>query len=162
MQSLVCNFSPPLNISWRCLYISREYVLTLFHKYILFFYMMYHNQFNQSRDLCYFQSSATKNNAEINNPDMSFYIFWLFIDIDELSSIEVILIYFSPGFPGGPDGEESACDTGNLGSSPWLGRSPGEGNGYSLQYSCLENSMDRGAWQATVHGVTKSRTWPSN
>ena len=45
---------------------------------------------------------------------------------------------------------------GDLGSIPELGRSLGEGNGYPLQYSCLENSMDRGAWQATVHGVTKS------
>ena len=45
--------------------------------------------------------------------------------------------------------------TGNTGSIPGWGRSPGEGNGYPLQYSCLENSMHRGAWQATVHGVTK-------
>ena len=45
---------------------------------------------------------------------------------------------------------------GDLGSTPGLGRSPGEGNGYPLQYSCLENSMDRGAWWATVHGVAKS------
>ena len=62
------------------------------------------------------------------------------------------------GFPGGSDGEESACDARDLGSTPGSGRSPGEGNGYPLQYSCLENSMDRGAWQDTVHGVTKSRT----
>ena len=52
--------------------------------------------------------------------------------------------------------KESACNTGNLGSVPRLGRSPEEGNGYPLQCSCLENSMDRGAWQTTVHGVTKS------
>ena len=58
-------------------------------------------------------------------------------------------------FPGGSDGKESAYNTGDLGVIPGLGRSPGEGNGYSLQYSCLENSMDRGAWLATVHGVTK-------
>ena len=45
-----------------------------------------------------------------------------------------------------------------LGFDPWVGKIPGEGNGYPLQYSCLENSMDRGAWQATVHGVTKSQT----
>ena len=51
---------------------------------------------------------------------------------------------------------------GDLGSIPGSGRSPGEGNGNPLQYSCLENSMDGGAWWATVHGVTKSRTWLSN
>ena len=54
-------------------------------------------------------------------------------------------------------GEESACNAGDLGLIPGLGRSPGEGNGNPLQYSCLENPMDRGAWQATVHGVTMSR-----
>ena len=50
-----------------------------------------------------------------------------------------------------------AGDTGEAGSIPGLGRSPGGGNGNSLQYSCLENPVDRGAWQATVHGVTESR-----
>ena len=55
-------------------------------------------------------------------------------------------------FTGGSDGKESACNAGDLGSIPGLGRSPGEGKGYPLQYSGLENSMD------TVHGVTKSRT----
>ena len=60
------------------------------------------------------------------------------------------------GFAGGSDGKESACSAGDLGSIPGSGRSPGEGNNYPLQYSCLENSMDRGAWQATVHGVAKS------
>ena len=62
------------------------------------------------------------------------------------------------GFPGGSHGKASPCNVGDPGSIPGLGRSPGEGNGYPLQYSCLENSMDRGAWQATVHGVTKSWT----
>ena len=61
------------------------------------------------------------------------------------------------GFPGGSDGRESTCSTGNLGSIPGLGRSPGGGHGNQLQYSCLENSMDRGAWRATVHGVSKSQ-----
>ena len=50
------------------------------------------------------------------------------------------------GFPGGSEGKESACNAGGLGSIPRSGRSPGEGNGYPHQYSCLENSMDRGAW----------------
>ena len=62
------------------------------------------------------------------------------------------------GFPGGSDSEESACNVGDPGSGPGLGRSPGEGNGNPLQYSCLENPMDGGAWRATVHGVTKSWT----
>ena len=55
------------------------------------------------------------------------------------------------GFPGGSDCKESACNAGDLGSIPELGRSPEERNGYPLHYSCLENSIDRGAWQATVH-----------
>ena len=66
------------------------------------------------------------------------------------------------GFPGGSEGKESACNVGDLGSIPGLGRSPGEGNGNPLQYSCLENPMDRGAWWATVHGVAKSRIWLSD
>ena len=65
-------------------------------------------------------------------------------------------------FPGGSDGKVSACNAGDSGSIPGLGRSPGEGNGNPLQYSCLENSMDGGAWWAIVHGVTKSRTQLSN
>ena len=62
---------------------------------------------------------------------------------------------------GSSDGKESACSVGTPGSIPGLGRSPGGENGYPFQYSCLENSMDRGAWWATVHGVAKSRTWLS-
>ena len=61
-------------------------------------------------------------------------------------------------FPHSSVGKESACSSGDLGSISGLGRSPGEGNGKPLQCSCLENPMDRGAWQATVHKVTKSRT----
>ena len=62
------------------------------------------------------------------------------------------------GFPDGSDGKESACNAGDLGSIPGLGRSPGGGHGNPLHYSCLENPMDRGAWWAIVHGVTKSQT----
>ena len=62
------------------------------------------------------------------------------------------------GFPGSSAGKESACSAGELGLIPGLRRSPGEGSGYPLQYSGLENSMDRGAWWATVHGVAKSWT----
>ena len=57
------------------------------------------------------------------------------------------------GFPGGSDGKESACNAGDLGSLPGLGRYPGGGHGNPLQCSCPENTMDRGAWWATVHGV---------
>ena len=59
---------------------------------------------------------------------------------------------------GGSDSKESACNAGDLGLIPGLGRSPGEGLGYPLQYSCLEKSMDGGAWQATVNGVAESGT----
>ena len=62
------------------------------------------------------------------------------------------------GFPGGSDGKESACSAGDLGLIPGSGRSPGGGHGSPLQYSYLENPMDRGAWQATVHRVGKSQT----
>ena len=61
------------------------------------------------------------------------------------------------GFPGGSDGKVSACNAGDLGSIPGLGRSPGEGNGNPLQYSCQENPMDRGAWRDTVHGTQRVR-----
>ena len=60
--------------------------------------------------------------------------------------------------PGGSDGKASVYNAGDPGSSPGLGRSPGEGNGNPLQYSCLENPMDRGAWQATVYGIAKSQS----
>ena len=62
------------------------------------------------------------------------------------------------GFPGGSDAKESTCNEGDLVLIPGLVRSPGERNGYPVQYFCLENSMDRGAWQAIVHGVAKSQT----
>ena len=65
-------------------------------------------------------------------------------------------------FPGGSDGKVSAYNVGDLGSIPGSGRSPGEGNGNALQYSCLENPMDGGAWSATVHRVTKNWTWLSD
>ena len=74
--------------------------------------------------------------------------------------IDPFLLFFlgslpSMGFPGGSDGKESVCNAGDLGSVPGLGRSPGVGNGKTLQYSCLENPMNKGTWQATVHGVAK-------
>ena len=64
----------------------------------------------------------------------------------------------SRGFPSSSVGKESVCNAGDPGSIPRSGRFPGEGNGNPLQYYCLENPMDRAAWQATVHGITKSQT----
>ena len=66
------------------------------------------------------------------------------------------------GFPGSSDGKESASSAGDPGLIPGSGRSPGEGSAYQLQYSCLENPMDREAWWATVHRIIKSRTPLSN
>ena len=65
-------------------------------------------------------------------------------------------------FPGGSDGKESTCNAREEGSVPGSARFPGGGYGHPLQYSCLKDSMDRGAWQATVHGVAKSKTRLSN
>ena len=62
---------------------------------------------------------------------------------------------YKMGFPGGSDGKESACNAGDVGLIPGLGRCPGEGNGNPLHCSCLENSVDRGVWQAIVHEVAK-------
>ena len=62
------------------------------------------------------------------------------------------------GFPGGSNSKASACDAGDPGLIPGSGRPPGEGNGNPLQYSCLENPMDRGAWWATFYGVAKNWT----
>ena len=71
----------------------------------------------------------------------------------------IYIFYF---YSGGSDGKESACNVGKPGSTPSSGKSPGEGHGYPLQYSCLENSIDRGACWATVHGVTKSQPQQSS
>ena len=73
-------------------------------------------------------------------------------------SLYISILYTMEGFPGGSEVKVSACNVGDPGSIPGSGRSPGEGNGNPLQYSCLEYPMDGGAWQATVHGVAKSRT----
>ena len=64
----------------------------------------------------------------------------------------------SMGFPGGSDSKETACNAGDLGSTPGWGRSPGGEHGNPLQYSCLENPMDRGAWWATVYGLAENWT----
>ena len=67
-------------------------------------------------------------------------------------------LYIYQGFPGGSNGKRIACNAGDLGLIPGLGRSPGEVDGYPLQYSGLENLMDREVWWATAHPVTKSQT----
>ena len=75
-----------------------------------------------------------------------------------ISSYLFIFTEHLEDFLGGSDGKEPACNAGDPSSVPGLGRSPGEGNGNSLQYSCLDNSMDKGAWQAIARGVAKSWT----
>ena len=71
-------------------------------------------------------------------------------------AIIVFALSIQPGCPGGSDGEKSSFNAGDLGLIPGLGKSHGGGHGNPLQYSCLENPMDRGAWQALVNGVAKS------
>ena len=83
------------------------------------------------------------------NHELIYYVMRICHDIP-LSSLK--------GFPGGSGSKEPSCNARDRGSIPGSGRSPGEGNGNPLQCSCLENSMDRGAWLATVHGVEKGRT----
>ena len=87
---------------------------------------------------------------------------WIYVYITEYICIYNWIYYIGWDFSYASDSKESACNVGHLGSIPELGRSPGEGNGYPLQYSGLENSTYRGAWQATVHGIPKSRTWLRN
>ena len=71
--------------------------------------------------------------------------------------ININIYTLTRGFPGGSDGKASACNAGEPGSIPGLGRSPGGGNGNPHQYSCLENPMDTGAWRATVYRVAESQ-----
>ena len=85
-------------------------------------------------------------------PDWDAYL------LPDVPLIRLFLSSIHLGFPGVSNGKEAACSVGDLDSIPGLGRSPGEGNGYPLQYSCLENLMDRGAWPATIHWVTESDT----
>ena len=72
-----------------------------------------------------------------------------------MSRVGAVIVLESPG---GSNGKESTCNAGDLGSIPGSGRSPRGGNGNPLQYSCLEDSMDRGAWQTAVHRIAKSQT----
>ena len=91
-------------------------------------------------------------------PLLSLFFFTLyFLTLSTFPPVHVLILPLNL-FPCGSIGKKSGCNVGDPGSVPGLGRSPGEGNGNPLQYSCLENSMDQGDWQATVHGVTKSQT----
>ena len=98
---------------------------------------------------------------------------WELLTAPRSGSASVVLLVTSPVasqivscrchlIPGGAGGKEPACDAGDVGSIPGSEGSPGEGNGNPLQYFCLGNPMDRGAWRATVHGVTKSWKQLSN
>ena len=83
---------------------------------------------------------------------------WSFLVRQAMLRATVWTPYIIPGFSGGSDSKESACNVGDPSSIPGSKRFPGEGNGYPLQYSCLENSMNKGAWLATVHGVANNWT----
>ena len=78
--------------------------------------------------------------------------------VQAVQTVVLLSAFYLMGFPGGSEVKVSACNVGDLGLIPGSGRSPGEGNGNPLQYSCLENPKDKGAGWATVHGVAKSRT----
>ena len=80
------------------------------------------------------------------------------MEFRKLHVVEIIALLCIRGLPSGSDSKESACNAGDLYLIPGSGRSPGEGNGYPLQYPFLGNAMDRGAWWATVHRVTKRQT----
>ena len=79
----------------------------------------------------------------------------LVFEVQENDSVLYVYILFFMGFPGGSAVKNPPANAGDLGSVPGLGRFPGEGNDNQLQYSCLENPMDRGTWWARVHGATK-------
>ena len=112
--------------------------------------------------------TSFKNNYKVhrekNNRKYAFFFVLKLINIVWSNTVNLRKRKYIPHvwmeiFPGGLDGKESACNVGDLGSIPDLGRSPGGGHSNSLQYSCLENLMDRGVWWATVHGISKSQTW---
>ena len=94
----------------------------------------------------------------MNNPFFLAPHFYLHFHFYSPFPLICLSVFFQKGLPCSSNGKESACEGGDQGSVPGLGSSSGEGNGNPLQYSCLENSMDREAWRATVCGVTKSRT----
>ena len=89
---------------------------------------------------------------------MSKSVLSLILSLFPLNFLIMLIFIKYMGFPGGSDGKESACSAGDQGLILGKGRSLREGNGIPLQYSCLENFMDRGAWQAIVQAITKSQT----
>ena len=91
---------------------------------------------------------------------MKEWLVHVFLGVQQNQNWKCLILTSCYGFPNGSAGKEPACyagETGDVGSIPKSGRCPGEGNDYTFQYSCLESPMVRGAWQATVHGVAKSR-----
>ena len=108
---------------------------------------------------CHFNGDHTQ--ISIALPLVSCYL-WVRISLDLNLTIKLMKQNYVHDFPGGSDGKASAYNAGDPGSIPGLGRSPGEGNGNPLQYSCLENPTDGRTWWATVHGVTESQTWLSD
>ena len=115
---------------------------------------------SRSSPIIYFISSVSFRFMMVTYIKYKIYHFNYFSDLSNW--LPTFGDWGSRDFPGGWDGKASACNVGNLGWIPGLGRSPGEGNSNPFQYSCLENSMDRGARQATILGVTKSQTWTSD
>ena len=91
-------------------------------------------------------------------PSSIIHLAYSYSSFELCSNVAAFTNSAKPSFSGGSDGKESACHAGDLSLIPGLGRSPGEGNGHPLQYSCLENSINRGAWWGTVHWVAKSQT----
>ena len=117
--------------------------------------------------LCWFLSYTNMNQPQVYKslfnllptplyPRIQFFFFFFFLHYHAARGSS--LTRGRTHAPGGSDSKESACITGDPGSIPGSGLSPGVETGYPLKYSCLENSIDRGAWWTTVHGVTKSRT----
>ena len=101
-------------------------------------------------------SLKTKNRANVGSSNSTSV--YLFQENKKVNRTYICILMFTRGFPGGSDSKESACNSGDPGSIPGLGRLPGEGNGYPLWCSCLGNPMNREAWQGTVHRVTRSWT----
>ena len=109
-----------------------------------------------------FNETVIHTNTEINSTEL---LKWSFKTFFACIFKKICLKFISEenrDFPGGSKGKGYSCNAGNLGSIPGSGRFPGKGNGKPPQYSCLENSTDRGAWWAIVHGIAKSQTCMSN
>ena len=141
-----------IRISWEVLeenrYVNTQICKCVYTTYVHTSLGPTTNQLNQSHWWWFWQETS----ATVQDPQR----YWCLGQAGVLPECVVI------DFPGGSDGKESACDAGDSGSIPGSGRSPGEGNDYQLQFSCLENSTDRGTWWSTVHGVSESWTWVSN